>query len=129
MRQLAHDKRGINAVSLAECRRRFLVESKQHHPDQKKQRELKENRHPRRQQRRHRLFLIASREQALHDQLIGSVTRGGEKSSANDASPKRIRLPESRRKIKHLKLAAAGGEAVNCVPAARNQVDNGEQSD
>ena len=56
------------------------------------------------------------------------MTRSGKKSSANNARPERIGLPESGGKIEHLKFAAAGGQAVNGVPAARNQMQNGEQS-
>ena len=45
MRHLVHDESWINPVSLAEQSGRLLVESEQHHTDQKKQCELKQNRH------------------------------------------------------------------------------------
>src|SRR4051794_11982020 len=94
MRHLADDERWKNSVSASERCRRHVIEREEHNSNNQKQSKLEQNRRAARQQSSHRLPLIPSRQQALHNQLISPVTGCGQKRSANQSCPKCVWLPE-----------------------------------
>ncbi len=75
-----------------------------------------------------RLPLVPRRQQALHNQLIGSMTGGGEECAADQSCPECVRLPEVWREVEDPKLARAFSHAVNGRPSARHQMQDREQS-
>src|SRR6478609_3562055 len=105
MWHLADDERRENSVGASESCRRHVIERKQHDSNNQKQSKLKENRRTARQQRSNRLPLVPGRQEALHNQLISSVTGRGQKRSADQSCPKCVRFPEVRREVEHLQLA------------------------
>src|ERR1039458_1251496 len=56
------------------------------------------------------------------------MARGGEKSSADDSRPERIRPVEVRGEVEDAKLACARCLLVNGGPSAGHQVQDGKQS-
>ena len=89
-----------------------VVQHEQAHADDQKKRELDEDYHPAREQRRPALALILGREQALDQKLFGAVAGGGEEASADDPGPKTVSSREEFRgraepEIEHLELAKA----------------------
>ncbi len=109
VRHPAHDKRGIDPVRRPKTRRGYAVIHPKHHPHHQEESKLKENRHAAGEQRRHRLLLAPRRQQSLHDELIGAMTRRYEKRSSDHACPESVRVPETQREVEYLQLARARG--------------------
>src|ERR1019366_401411 len=75
-----------------------------------------------------RLRFAPSSQQSLHNQLIGAMARGGEKSAADDSRPERVRPVEVGGEVEDAELACARRLRVNGGPPAGNQVQDGKQS-
>ena len=75
-----------------------------------------------------RLPFAASRQESLHDELIGAMAGRSQKSSADEAGPKCVRLPEVKAEVENPQLVRAIGHAVNSGPPSGNQVKDGEQT-
>src|SRR5439155_21593235 len=124
--KLGRDKGGEDAVHAAERRggRKVPVEGEQHHPDHQEQSQLKQDEKTARKQGRLALSLVASRQQALHDQLVGAVAGAGEERAAHESRPEKIRIVPVEVKVEKRELVArALSQPGNFPPAAGDGLD------
>src|SRR5438094_64893 len=71
-----------------------------------------------------RLSAAARRQEQLYQQLVGSVTGSGKKSSPDDSRPKSVGAKNIAREIEHLQFAGGAGRQMKRAPASGHEVQH-----
>src|SRR4029077_13100847 len=121
---LADDERRINSVCLAKIRRGHVIELEQHDANQEEQGKLEQNCNSAGYERGGGLPLVPCSQQALHNQLIGSVTGQSEESPTDQSRSKRVRFPKVGREIEDSQLARVLRQMMDRRPAPGHEMQN-----
>src|SRR5271165_33742 len=110
------------------------VRNVQERADPEEQRELEENHEPTRKQRRARLRFVFGGEQALDQELFGSVAGSGEKASADDSRPEAVAAREEfgrpgEAEVEDLEFVRVVENRVGMGPSAGDLVQENDQAE